>query len=55
MTEDYEKGKGSPAGSSAASWLKRNAPKIESVTWRLKDEDGNPTDQVKVAFFEDGE
>ena len=45
VEEAYEKGKGSPAGSSAASWLKRNNPEWESGTWRGEPETG------KVAVF----
>jgi len=49
VEEPYEKGKGSAAGSSAASWLKRNREGWEAVTRR--DED-RPETHVRVWFVD---
>jgi len=49
VPEIYEKGKGSAAGSSAASWLKRNRPTWEAVTRRDEDE---PETYVRVWFVQ---
>jgi len=48
--EPYTKGRGSVAGSSAASWLKRNRPGWEAVTRR----DGEEPETVRVWFRENG-
>ncbi len=38
VLEPYVKGQGSPAGSSASSWVKRNEPGWSAVTRRQDDE-----------------
>jgi len=47
VAEDYEKGRGSAAGSSASSWLKRNRPGWTAVTRR---EEGRESTHVRVWF-----
>ena len=47
VSEDYVKGRGSAAGSSAQSWLKRNRLGWEAVTRR---EEGREETHVRVWF-----